>query len=128
MRDRKGLEASDTLQIQVDSSRVEIDVRDANGQPFMRKVQRYVDEYFWIRATSTTSLFSIRIEEVKKDDVRHTLFYRENLHLSSNGHTLRPEQYFEKILGIRATSATQKFTITVRDNANVTVHTDINAD
>lgn len=128
VQDKKGLFAEDTLRIQVDASKVEVDVRDGNGQPFVRKVQREVDEYFWIRATSTTSLFSILVEEVKKDSSRHTLFYRENLHLSPNGHTWKPEQYFEKILKIYATPATEQFTITVRDNANVVVSVTIHAE
>ncbi|GAB4338704.1 MAG: hypothetical protein OHK0038_17530 [Flammeovirgaceae bacterium] len=116
VQDKKGLTFQDTLSIQVDSSRVEIMVKDVNGQPFQRKLKVGLTEYLWIQATSTSSLFSLKVESVNKDDIHEIIFYKNNIQW--NGHILSG-QFFEKILEVKPTPEIKHYLITVEDNARV---------
>jgi hypothetical protein len=116
VKDKKGLIFQDTLSIQVDTSEVEITLRDVNGQPLQRKLKANAIEYLWIQATSTSSLNSLKVESVLKNGSQEIIFYKNNIQL--NGHTL-PGQFFEKVLELKTSDEISHYLITAEDNAKV---------
>jgi hypothetical protein len=116
VKDKKGLIFQDTLNIQVDASKVEITLRDVNGQPLQRKLRAGSIEYLWIRATSTFSLNSLKVESVLKNGSQEIIFFKNNIQL--DGHIL-PGQVFEKILELKTNTEISHYLITAEDNAKV---------